>query len=708
MSTYHPNPSGLRGSSESSSQGDHNGRGFPQPPDKEISTKDKNKNKNKNMSISSYFAIAPANKEVFRPSDTPPANPVLATAVPATTTANADTSMTDEDDATIASSNTSSFNDISSNHPKESVIKLEFLFQDPQHPQSMALRAGEILHAMYTHFYNNLVIYNNHGRQVRDFTLSNDHLLQEFNLHSKFFSKSVKKHRYSLIFRIRSSVPLSNIRKFPEVVHELQKHSAVLVSHPWKEDVTDIVSLGWFLGPLPKYTTSEEMTIKMTNRLAFLAKVPVKKIPKFHCQMDNISATDTNNRRIACRAYSLSAQRHHSEPLIKIISAAYRASSDPEDLFIFHRQRYQSPRSFENAIRKQNEIEATKRVVAVKGLHPAYMFRFSEVLTANYPAIEDIFSTPKTSELNPVGKPIGRYNLLCTKENFVDLATKLSAELAEIYQEYLIKSDIETSALDETVEVVSRFPGKRGLRQEDEFSGTTIKSRDSLISNCVSVLEALEFPAAMDEELFPAPTYPTGNHDSQSTSHTQDTTTQPPRPTYASVATSSPQNVIPPPRPTNSVSRPAPDPLITKLCDTIEQLQLQNQQLQLRMEQLQAALNAQQTQDNLPVPAPPPPPNLYAQVTASAPDPANNQEASALSLLMARMDAMQEFLQAQSREMAAIREHQLSQPSLPMSSPPRKRINQDETSMTLLPSPHPDGTPIPGEMQGDDRSDVSL
>jgi hypothetical protein len=69
---------------------------------------------------------------------------------------------------------------------------------------------------------------------------------------------------------------------------------------------------------------------------------------------------------------------------------------------------------------------------------------------------------------------------------------------------------------------------------------------------------------------------------------------------------------------------------------------------------------------------------------------------------------MEEFLQAQSREMAAIREHQLSQPSLPISSPPRKKINQAETYMTLLPSSRPDGTPTPGEMQDDDRSDASL
>jgi hypothetical protein len=115
------------------------------------------------------------------PAITPPAN-----SVPTTTTADVDTSMTDVDDPTIARSNASPFNVINTScSPNESVIELEFLFQEPQHSHSMALRAGDILHAMCTHFYNQLTIYNNNGRQGRDFTFSGDQLLHDHQLHEE-------------------------------------------------------------------------------------------------------------------------------------------------------------------------------------------------------------------------------------------------------------------------------------------------------------------------------------------------------------------------------------------------------------------------------------------------------------------------------------------------------------------------------------------
>jgi hypothetical protein len=126
-----------------------------------------------------------------------------------------------------------------------------------------------------------------------------------------------------------------------------------------------------------------------------------------------------------------------SEALIKILTTAYSSCSSADDMFIFHRQRYQSPKSFENAIRRQNEIESSKRIIAVKGLNPAHMFHFSEILRANFSKNEDIFATPNTFDLNPGGQPLGRYNLLCTKDDFIELATSLSISLASTYQTFL-------------------------------------------------------------------------------------------------------------------------------------------------------------------------------------------------------------------------------------------------------------------------------
>jgi hypothetical protein len=134
--------------------------------------------------------------------------------------------------------------------------------------------------------------------------------------------------------------------------YALHDHSARLFFHLWTEEVTDVINLGWFLGPLPKYTMSEEMTTRMSNFLAFHASVDVKKIPKICCQIDSVS-TNFKGRHIACRAYSLTAQRKPSAALQRIILAAASNNKNPELLFFFHHQRYQYPEAFTKAILKQ-------------------------------------------------------------------------------------------------------------------------------------------------------------------------------------------------------------------------------------------------------------------------------------------------------------------------------------------------------------------
>jgi hypothetical protein len=140
------------------------------------------------------------------------------------------------------------------------------------------------------------------------------------------------------------------------------------------------------------------------------------------------------------------------------------------------------------------------------------------------------------------------------------------------------------------------------------------------------------------------------------------------------------------------------------------------------MEQLEAAVHVQKELDNPPVPTPPPP--LYTNAPAPPPapalDPDNNQLASALSLLMARMDnmeakleakqsakfeAVEVFLQAQCQEMAAIREFQLTQPSISIPSPSRKKTRQNMNSPS---SSRPDDTPDQGVSQDDDLENDSF
>jgi hypothetical protein len=147
-----------------------------------------------------------------------PSNAVIGDATPAAVEATIDTSMVDDDDITTAGHNKSPLNVINPNYTaRETVVKLEFLLSTKQHPQSMALRAGGILYQMSSDFDNQLKTSNNRGQRTLNFTFDEEKFLHQFNLHYKNYGKSAKKHRYCLIFRINSLVPLSTIRRSPDV-----------------------------------------------------------------------------------------------------------------------------------------------------------------------------------------------------------------------------------------------------------------------------------------------------------------------------------------------------------------------------------------------------------------------------------------------------------------------------------------------------------
>jgi hypothetical protein len=156
--------------------------------------------------------------------------------------------------------------------------------------------------------------------------------------------------------------------------------------------------------------------------------------------------------------------------------------------------------------------------------------------------------------------------------------------------------------------------------------------------------------------------------------------------TWASITKASHPNTTTLPQQSRATLPPAPDPLLSQLRDSLQQLHLQNQALQNQVKELQAAMQVQQQYIHPAVPPPPPPPNPTASTPATT-DPTDNQ---LFSLLMVRLDnmeaaletkqatqfrAVEAQLQAQRQEMSKIRDFQLTQPSVSLSSPPRKKTH---------------------------------
>jgi hypothetical protein len=71
-------------------------------------------------------------------------------------------------------------------------------------------------------------------------------------------------------------------------------------------------------------------------------------------------------------------------------------------------------------------------VVAIKGIDPEYFFDFEEVLRTEFSLIEQVFTTASTHTRNVHGHYLGRYNLLCRTEHFVELAKALHDELSPL------------------------------------------------------------------------------------------------------------------------------------------------------------------------------------------------------------------------------------------------------------------------------------
>jgi hypothetical protein len=207
--------------------------------------------------------------------------------------------------------------------------------------------------------------------------------------------------------------------------------------------------------------------------------------------------------------------------------------------FIFFRQRNSHFDIFAKAIAQQNEREQNKRIVAVKGLHPDRMFQFETRLQELYPEIEAVYSTPSTFTPNPAKRPLGRYNLLCSKANFLPLAQKLSTDLAPLYMKFLAQEDDSFREGDEPVEMVSRLPGEGAWwKDSSDLSESSLSTRDSFTSGCVSLFQGCASPWGAEEDPGPPPTVYQHSVSPSTTDMSPITTAT--SPTYAQVAATKP------------------------------------------------------------------------------------------------------------------------------------------------------------------------
>ena len=122
---------------------------------------------------------------------------------------------------------------------------------------------------------------------------------------------------YLMFHRIRSSVSISEIRKNSEAAALLSKQNTRLTIQLWKEDETQIGSLGFYVKVDPSNITKEYFEGHIRTKISECTRHDKKKFPQFHCGFSSPFMTEEGGTRTSTKPYDLQCKQSDVKDLLK-------------------------------------------------------------------------------------------------------------------------------------------------------------------------------------------------------------------------------------------------------------------------------------------------------------------------------------------------------------------------------------------------------
>ena len=327
--------------------------------------------------------------------------------------------QTENDEISIATDTAENRTITNVGEEKEYVIKFLFRPKGEENNTKVAKTHYAILKVI-TDIYPNVQVFDNFGSTVKEFPQlkSYDEYLRHFRL--QYVKSNEKKNRgsiYLAFHRIRSTVPISEIRKHSSVLMLLQKVNTRLTVHLWKEDETRIANLGFFVGVDPSNYLKEHYEEKVRSQIASVTGKSKKNIPKFQCGFTSPYHIDDDGNRTATKSYDLQVRQKDAKELINLLQQTYKENP----IFIFHKMRHTAVQAYQNAIRKQNSFLSTSRVIPIQGIDEVVMFYFeNDLLQLN--GVNEILRHKDTATK-------GRWSIMTTEKYVKSITNELNMHL---------------------------------------------------------------------------------------------------------------------------------------------------------------------------------------------------------------------------------------------------------------------------------------
>jgi hypothetical protein len=231
-----------------------------------------------------------------------------------------------------------------------------------------------------------------------------------------------------------------------------------MLHHQWSLDITDVTSIGFFVGETPTYKLSSTFKEELCTLISKKAKIKLQKIPKFQVALTVVRARIENPKteafvRDTCTAFELQVPVGQCRVMEEILDKVFLDSTAKDLNVVYYKQRHVHLEVFYKAIQMQRRHEESYRIVAVEGIHSDEFFVFKKTLCKQFPEIESVLPTSKSRAHNNHGQPIGRYNILCKKSNFSTLAKKLHQDFTSTYNQHLQDEMVELQEKHQLVRI---------------------------------------------------------------------------------------------------------------------------------------------------------------------------------------------------------------------------------------------------------------
>ncbi|KAL7565868.1 hypothetical protein ACA910_007426 [Epithemia clementina (nom. ined.)] len=333
---------------------------------------------------------------------------------------------TDEDNISVTTNNIENRTITNGNDVREYVVKFQFKPSASGNNTEVAKTHFAILQAI-NDIYPEVTIYDNYGN-----TLSNPLSLKRYDAYLRHFKlqfvrANEQKKRQSLYLafhRIRSAVPITEIRRHSTIAHLLLKVNTRLTVHLWNEEETRISTLGFHVGVDPSNHLKDHFEERIRSQISSATGRAKKHISCFQCGFTSPFCIDSAGHRTATKSYDIQCRQKDAKELVHLLRQTYQKNPS----FVFHKLRHSDPYTYKQAIRSQNCFLSKSRVVPIQGIDEDLMFYLEQDLL-QVAGVHAILHHRDTASK-------GRWSILTTEAHFRTLTNTIRENLprwAEYY-----------------------------------------------------------------------------------------------------------------------------------------------------------------------------------------------------------------------------------------------------------------------------------